>query len=172
MILQVDTARLTLSADGVTTPCGIGRSGSIAAADKREGDGCTPLGSWPLRSALVRLDRFLSPTSPLPASPLPWRGLGRFDGWSDDPADAAYNTLVRLPHPFSAEELWRADGLYDIIVTLGYNDAPTVPGRGSAIFLHCTAPGHPFTAGCVAIDREALLALLPWLTPNSVIEIA
>ena len=167
MNLSVNAATLTLTADGVTTPCRIGRGGAIDAAAKREGDGCTPRGRWPLRSALVRLDRL-----PLPASPLPWRPIGRLDGWSDDPADPAYNTLVRHPHPFSAEHLWRDDGLYDIVVVLGYNDAPPVPGLGSAIFLHCTAPGHPTTAGCVAIDRDALLALLPWLTPNDWIEIA
>lgn len=168
MILFVDTTALTLTADGVTTPCIIGRTGAIDAAAKREGDGHTPRGRFALRQALLRPDRGFG----LPVSPLPWRWLERDDGWSDDPADAAYNTAVRLPHPFSAEQLWRGDGLYDVIVPLGYNDAPPVAGRGSAIFLHCTDAAHPVTAGCVAVHREALLALLPWLTPNDWIDIA
>lgn len=168
MNLHVDTAALTLTADGATTPCLIGGSGPVVAAAKREGDGHTPLGRWPLREVLLRPDRgFAAPTTRLP-----WRWLAPADGWSDDPADPAYNAAVHHPHAFSAEHLWRDDGLYDVIVPLGYNDAPPVPGRGSAIFLHCTAPGHPATAGCVAIEREALLALLPFLAPGDAIEIA
>lgn len=167
MRLTVDTAALTLTADGVTTPCIIGRTGPIAAAAKREGDGHTPRGSFALRQALLRPDRGIA----MPATVLPWRWLDPADGWSDDPADPAYNTLIRHPHAFSAEHLWRDDGLYDVIVPLGYSDAPPIAGRGSAIFLHCTAPGHATTAGCVAIDREALLALLPWLTPDDRIDI-
>ncbi len=115
MILRVDTAALTLTADGVTTPCRIGRTGSIAAADKREGDGHTPRGRFALRQALLRPDRGIA----APVTGLPWRWLARDDGWSDDPADPAYNTLVRHPHPFSAEHLWRDDGLYDVIVAAG-----------------------------------------------------
>ena len=153
-------------ADGVTTPCLIGRNGSVAATAKHEGDGRTPLGRWALRSALLRPDR----VAPL-VSLLPWRWLHRDDGWSDDPADPAYNTAVRHPHVFSAEHLWRDDGLYDLIVVLGYNDAPPVPGRGSAIFLHCIAAGHPATAGCVAIERNALEALLPHLAATDSIDI-
>ncbi len=168
MILSVDSRTLTLTADGVRTACRLGRTGPIDAAGKREGDGHTPRGRFALREALIRPDRGLG----LPVSPLPWRWLTRDDGWSDDPQDPAYNTAVRLPHPFSAERMWRDDGLYDIVIPLGYNDDPPVPGLGSAIFLHCTAPGHPVTAGCVAIEREALLALLPWLTPNDAIDIA
>lgn len=166
MILMVDTKMLTLTADGVTTPCTIGRSGATAAADKREGDGRTPRGRWAIRSALLRPDR-VSP----PMTALPWRWLDPADGWSDDPKDPAYNTRVRHPHAFSAEHLWRDDGLYDLIVELGYNDAPAVPGKGSAIFLHCMIAGRP-TAGCVAIDREALEALLPHLAPGDAINIA
>lgn len=166
MILMVDTKMLTLTADGVTTPCTIGRSGATAAADKREGDGCTPRGRWAIRSALLRPDR-VSP----PMTALPWRWLDPADGWSDDPKDPAYNTRVRHPHAFSAEHLWRDDGLYDLIVELGYNDAPAVPGKGSAIFLHCMIAGRP-TAGCVAIDREALEALLPHFAPGDAINIA
>ena len=168
MLLTVDTVASTLTAAGVTMPCVIGRSGPVAAADKREGDGRTPLGAFALREVLLRPDRGLA----VPVTRLPWRWLAPGDGWSDDPADPAYNRFVRHPHPFSAEHLWRDDGLYDIIVPIGYNDAPAVPGRGSAIFLHCTAPGRPATEGCVAVAREALAALLPHLGPGGAIDIA
>ncbi len=167
MILRVDTAARTLTADGAATPCRIGRGGTVAASGKREGDGCTPLGGFVLREVLLRPDRGFD----RPATTLPWRWLAPDDGWSDDPADPDYNRPVRHPRAFSAERLWRDDGLYDVVVPLGYNDDPPVPGRGSAIFLHCTDPGHPVTAGCVAIPREALLTLLPWLAPGDRMEI-
>jgi len=167
VILHVDTASLTLTADGVTTPCLIGRAGPIAADRKREGDGHTPLGTFALRRVLLRPDRGLG----VPSGGLRWRWLTPADGWSDDPADPAYNREVPHPHTFSAERLWRDDGQYDVIVPVGFNDAPSAPGRGSAIFLHCTAAGHPATAGCVAVAREALVALLPFLTQDSRIAI-
>jgi L,D-peptidoglycan transpeptidase YkuD (ErfK/YbiS/YcfS/YnhG family) len=165
VILRVDTAARLLHIGDETVPCTIGRGGACPAETKREGDGCTPLGRWPLRSALLRPDR----VPPLRLR-LPWRWIDPADGWSDDPTDAAYNRPVRHPHRHSAERLWRADGAYDVIIPLGYNDAPPLAGAGSAIFLHCTDFAKP-TEGCVAIARDALIDLLPRLTPAVAIEI-
>ena len=166
MNLRVDTSARTLSAFGESWPCIIGRSGAIPADAKREGDGATPLGRWPLRTLLLRPDRVA-----LPATSLPWRWLRHDDGWSDGSADPAYNRPVRHPHAYSAEHLWRDDGLYDVIVTLGHNDAPPVTGAGSAIFLHCAAPDGKPTEGCVALPREVLLGLVERLAPKDFIEI-
>jgi L,D-peptidoglycan transpeptidase YkuD (ErfK/YbiS/YcfS/YnhG family) len=165
VILQVDTARRLFHAGDDALPCMIGRGGACSAEAKHEGDGCTPIGRWPLRGALLRRDR----VAPLDLS-LPWRWIDPADGWSDDPADPAYNQPVSHPHRHSAERLWRDDGAYDVIVALGYNDAPPRAGAGSAIFLHCTDFAGP-TEGCVAIAREALIDLLPRLTAADVIEI-
>ncbi len=93
------------------------------------------------------------------------------DGWVDDPADANYNRLVALPYPAHHEEMWREDGLYDLVVLIGYNTGPPVPGRGSAIFLHVASLDLAPTAGCIAVAREALEALLPVLGPGSTITI-
>ena len=148
-------------------PCLIGRSGAIAAVSKREGDGATPLGRWPVRLVLLRPDRFATPGR----LALPWRWIRPDDGWSDDPADPEYNRPVRHPHHFSAERLWRDDGLYDVIVVLGHNDDPPLPGAGSAIFFHLTVAGREATEGCVAIARDAMIALLPTLKVDDSIEI-
>jgi L,D-peptidoglycan transpeptidase YkuD (ErfK/YbiS/YcfS/YnhG family) len=164
--IKVDTAARLLTAFGTTFPCIIGRSGALPAADKREGDGATPLGRWRLHTLLLRPDRVTAP-----ATRLPWRWLRPDDGWSDDNADPAYNAPVRHPHGFSAERLWRNDGLYDVIVTLGHNDAPAVPGMGSAIFLHCANPDGKPTEGCVAVEREVLLGLVARLRAGDEIEI-
>jgi L,D-peptidoglycan transpeptidase YkuD (ErfK/YbiS/YcfS/YnhG family) len=145
-------------------PCGIGRGGACPAADKREGDGCTPLGVWPVRAVLLRPDRGLTP----PTS-LPWRWLRQDDGWSDDPCDPAYNRAIRHPHPFSAERMWRDDALYDTVIVLGHNDRPPIPGLGSAIFLHLR--GDRATEGCIAILPADMPALLASLVFGSNIEI-
>lgn len=153
--LVVDTAARRIG----DIPCLIGRSGTIAADSKREGDGATPLGRWPIRCVLLRSDRVTVSAG----LRLPWRWLRSDDGWSDDAADPVYNRPVRHPHRFSAERLWRDDSAYDVIVVLGHNDRPPTPGHGSAIFFHVAAPGATHTEGCVAIDRDAMLALLPTL---------
>ena len=93
-------------------------------------------------------------------------------GWCDDPADPIhYNRLVRLPFASSHERLWRDDRLYDLVVELGYNDAPPVAGLGSAIFLHLERPDGGPTEGCVALQRDDLLAVLVAVGPESVIDI-
>jgi len=156
--LIVDGKAGLLHADGRAIPCSIGKGGLIAAADKREGDGASPIGAWPIRGLLLRPDRVALPKD----LQLPWRWIRPDDGWSDGAADPAYNRPVRHPHGFSAERLWRDDGLYDVIVVLGYNDMPAVPGAGSAIFWHCWRDGAA-TEGCVAMAKENLLGLLPTL---------
>ncbi len=166
MAVIVDSAARLLTAFDRQIPCAIGRNGSCDAAAKREGDGYTPRGTFALSTALLRANRVAAP-----ATALPWRWLRPDDGWSDDPADPAYNRSVRHPHPASAEALWRDDGAYDIIVVIRWNDAPPVPARGSAIFLHCSHPGGTATAGCVAIDRTDLGVLLNQLQPGAMITI-
>ena len=94
-------------------------------------------------------------------------------GWIDDPGDALYNRPVMLPYAARHERLWRDDGLYDLVVVIGYNTDPPVPGRGSAIFLHVKpmTPEIGFTEGCIAVERDVLAALVPRLGPGSTIAI-
>jgi L,D-peptidoglycan transpeptidase YkuD (ErfK/YbiS/YcfS/YnhG family) len=163
--LVADATAGLLSVGDRSVVCRFGRAGLLPAADKKEGDGASPIGTWPVRGVLLRPDRVTAP-----AVSLPWRWLRPDDGWSDDPADPAYNRPVRHPHGWSAERLWRDDGLYDLIVVLGHNDAPPVAGQGSAIFLHCWRDGAT-TEGCVAVARDDLLHIVAELSPGSVLEI-
>jgi L,D-peptidoglycan transpeptidase YkuD (ErfK/YbiS/YcfS/YnhG family) len=137
-----------------------GRAG--VARHKTEGDGATPAGTFLLISAFYRADRL-----PVPSTRLPLRALKPQDAWVDEPADANYNRLVSLPYPGHTEMMWLDDGVYDLLVVIGYNVNPVVPGAGSAIFLHVAKPDFSPTAGCIAVEREVLVGLMPRLGPAS-----
>ncbi|SOC35998.1 L,D-transpeptidase-like protein [Rhizobium subbaraonis] len=142
--------------------CAIGRGGLRAAREKVEGDGASPIGRWPIRRVFYRADRIAQPASPFPVS-----AIDRLDGWCDAPSHPEYNRQIRLPFAASHEELWMEDDIYDIVVVLGHNDDPPVPGAGSAVFLHIARPGYTPTAGCAALSREDLLAFLALADPSS-----
>lgn len=138
---------------GVTYRAALGRGG--VRADKREGDGATPLGLLPLRRVLYRADRVAPPECAVSIEP-----LAPSDGWCDDPSDTHYNRMQMLPYDASCEQLWRSDGLYDVIGILGWNDAPVLAGRGSAIFLHVAYPDYAPTDGCIALALSDLRHIL------------
>ena len=141
-------------------PCVLGRGG--CRVRKREGDGTTPIGRWLMRKVLYRADREGRPRTLLPSVPI------RSDaGWCDALFDRNYNRPIRHSYPASAEHLWRQDGLYDVLVVLGYNDRPRVRGLGSAIFLHVAGSAGTPTEGCIAIARTHLLHLLTRLAPGA-----
>lgn len=165
-LFRANPATGSVSAFGETRPASFGKGGYCAAVDKREGDGKTPLGIWPIRAALIRADRL-----PAPQTALPWRFVRPWDGWSDDPSDPAYNRPVSRPHPRSHEALRRSDGAYDIILVLAHNDLPPVPGLGSAIFWHCRQPDGRPTEGCVALERAVLARWLDAMAPGDAIAI-
>lgn len=139
----------------------LGKGGVIAATAKREADGATPIGVWPIRRVFYRPDREAAPLTALPV-----HALSADDGWCDAPEDGAYNKLVKRPYPARSEALWRDDHAYDLILELGYNDDPVTPGAGSAIFLHLAQPDWRATEGCVAVSRESMLAILAAAQPG------
>ena len=147
-----------------TFACALGRAG--LRADKREGDGGTPIGRFPFRRLLYRADRVARIETRLPA-----RHIARDDGWCDDPASPDYNKPVRLPHPAHHEEMWLESALYDLVVVIGHNDDPVVPGAGSAVFLHVAREDWGPTAGCIAFKREDLLAIVAQATTTDGVEV-
>lgn len=156
LIVQADSADSALawaSIGGHRWRCVVGAGG--LREDKVEGDGATPVGEFPLRRIYFRNDRLVLPKVALPARP-----ISKHDGWCDDPRAPAYNRLVRVPNDWSHERMWREDGLYDLIVVVGYNDDPPEGEWGSAIFLHIARDDMSPTRGCVAFARDDLLELV------------
>ena len=145
-------------------PVALGRGG--IRANKREGDGATPRGSFrPLR-LWWRADRW-----PRPRTPLPVRPIAQQDAWCEDPADRHYNRPVRLAAGQGGDRLRRDDHLYDFIIEIDHNVRPRVAGRGSAVFLHLARDNFGPTAGCVAMTRASMLWLLSRIGPATRIEI-
>lgn len=147
-----------------TYTCVIGRGGFTTS--KKEGDGATPIGRFKLRSLRYRPDRIDVPKTRLAAL-----ALTPQDGWCDAPNHNQYNQPVSLPFGASHERLWRDDILYNVLVDLGYNDDPPVPGLGSAIFLHVAGLDLKPTEGCVALKQQDLLEVLENCGPETWIDI-
>lgn len=133
--------------------CALGHGG--IRTDKREGDGATPVGTFPLRRLLYRPDRLTCPPTGLAAIP-----IAPGDGWCDDPSHPLYNRPVQLPFMAGHEKLWRDDRLYDLAIVIGHNDEPVIPGHGSAVFVHLAKPDFTPTEGCVALSPTDMVVLL------------
>jgi L,D-peptidoglycan transpeptidase YkuD (ErfK/YbiS/YcfS/YnhG family) len=147
-------------------PARVGRSG--VSAQKREGDGATPAGTFPIGPTVYGLD-------PDPGVHLRYRRLRCGDWWDEDPASPTYNRFrhvgcgVAPPFGGGSEALWREPVAGRLFAVIEYNAGPVVPGRGSAIFIHPDL-GHP-TAGCVSLPLPRLERLLRWLRPGARVHI-
>ena len=138
---------LRFTADGF-----FGKNG--VKADKREGDGATPSGVYTFVRAFGVADD--------PGSNLPYTKVTDLDVWVDDPKSKHYNQWASKNTPDadwkSAEQLIKYPKAYKYALTLNYNTDPIVPGKGSAIFFHCST-GNP-TAGCISVPEEAMIFFL------------
>ncbi len=154
-----NTPQGQLSSGEFSCPVALGKAGVIAAPQKREGDGRTPLGTYHILYGLYRPDRVPEPQN----SGLQWLPMTPQMGWCDAPESPAYNTLVPAGFSASHEALWREDKAYDRLLVISHN-LPAVKGLGSAVFIHQLHEGKAHTAGCVALaaaDFTRLLALQP-----------
>jgi len=154
----------------------IGWNGFALAANRKQGSGETPAGTF-------RLLRGFGLDEPAGVD-LPYQVLDANDWWPYDPKDAAtYNVfqLRRVPDAHWrttwAEDLHSFRRQYRFAVVLNYNlpsgihrvdgqRVATVPAdtsKGGGIFLHVKVDGP--TAGCVAVSRPNMRHLLRWLDP-------
>ena len=145
---------------GRLIPCVIGRGGLVA--DKREGDGGTPIGIHRITGLFYRPDRINARALPRWAQP-----IGPRDLWCDAPDHPEYNHRVRAPFRASHEAMRRADPMYDLVLNTDWNFPDAVAGKGSAIFLHTwRRPGYP-TAGCLAFSRRDMAFIATSVAPGT-----
>jgi len=155
-----DSRRGWLTAGGQTIPVALGRGG--IRANKREGDGGTPKGTFRPRQLWWRADRH-----PRPRTFLPVRPIRPEDAWCEDPQSRHYNQPLRLERGQGGDRLTRDDQLYDFIIEIDHNTSPRIAGRGSAVFLHLARDNFAPTAGCVSMTKSAMLRLLRRLGPET-----
>lgn len=144
--------------------CALGRGG--ISANKREGDGATPLGTMRILSGYFRADQVAARRTRLRMVP-----IHAELGWCEVPDDRNYNRPVRMPYRASHETMRRADRLYDYCLVLDWNIAPRRRGRGSAIFFHLARAGFTPTQGCVAVTPRVMARLLPYLSDRTVLKV-
>jgi L,D-peptidoglycan transpeptidase YkuD (ErfK/YbiS/YcfS/YnhG family) len=149
-----------LTSGGFIIPVALGRGG--ITADKREGDGGTPRGTFRPRRLWWRADRHRRPHTLLPI-----RAIEPQDAWCEDPSHRHYNQPVRLDRDQAGDRLSRDDHLYDFVIEIDHNTRPRVAGRGSAVFLHLARNNFVPTAGCVAMNKAAMLHLLARIGPST-----
>lgn len=138
----------------------VGRNGIADPGLKREGDGMSPWGLYPLGMAFGYAATF--PTK------MPYRQMYADDVWVDDPTAPDYNRLVKKSATAAAsfEYMRRRDELYRAGLVVEYNTEPVIGGLGSAIFIHFWGRSFNSTAGCLGLPRRHLEAVLGFLDPN------
>ena len=154
IILVVDH-QLTLWNTGswqksMSTYCGYGRNGLKPWNIRKEGDGTTPIGSFPILHAFG--------FGKNPGTTMDWKTITEHSYWSGE--KASYNTWVESMTPISGEHLIEYDICYKYAMAIGFNQNPVVFGRGSAIFLHLKNPATWASSGCISVEEPAMLQLL------------
>ena len=136
----------------------VGRNGVASPGAKREGDGKTPYGAYPMRGGFGVYRN--------PGLVSSWLVTSSRDVWVDDSRSSLYNTRQRTPvnRRWSSAERLRLSPPYNYAQVIGYNER-RVPGRGSAIFLHVDQARG--TAGCVSLSTSSLVAVMRWQKPGA-----
>ena len=166
-LLNHEQKKGELSFNGASYPCVFGRSGISEPSKRRQGDGSTPAGTYALRKLWYRADKVPTITCALPT-----QIIHEQDGWCDDASSPDYNRHVLLPFAGGHQELFRPnDDLYDLVLEIGYNDNPAVPGLGSEIFMHVAREAMTPTAGCIALKKEDLVKVIADLNETSTLTI-
>jgi L,D-peptidoglycan transpeptidase YkuD (ErfK/YbiS/YcfS/YnhG family) len=135
-------------------PARIGYNGF--SANRREGDGTTPAGTFGF------VYGFGSRPDPGMRG-FAWRPLLPNSCWSGQRRD--YNRWVTRPCT-RGESLWKNRRVaYRYAAVIDFNYRRPVYGRGSGIFLHQMTDGP--TAGCVSMRPAELVRVLRWLRPGT-----
>ena len=143
--------------------CAIGRNG--IKKKKREGDGCTPAGTYSLGPLYYRSDRIKKLKTYFNTI-----AIEKNMFWSDDPQSEHYNKLIRFKDS-SYENLYKTNHTYDIVLVIKYNIDPIINEKGSAIFIHLAKKDFSPTSGCIALKKKCIFEILEKLNITDKIKI-
>ena len=155
--------------------CELGKAGVVNFSKKQEGDNCTPLGKWLLKSIYYRPDK-IDLLGLILDKTIKLNKITRNCGWCDDYKSPDYNRHIKIMNKeklfcYSYENLWRDDQVYDIIIETDFNSNPVVPMKGSAIFVHCSFKDFRLTSGCIAVSKENIILIIKSMTKGAKINI-
>ena len=151
-----------LSVDGY-----VGKNGMVFDSERKEGCGKTPIGVYHFNKAFGIADD--------PGCAIPYVKVTKDLYWSSDMRDGMhYNEMVSIKdYPDldkkNSEHLIDYTKAYQYCLNISFNDECT-PGRGSAIFLHCTG-NNKYTAGCVAVSKDTMVKIMKCVDPECLVVI-
>ena len=164
IIKENNTAILKFQKYNIETIACIGKNG--VTTKKKEGDGKTPLGEFEFGIILSRDPKIINKNG------LKCIQINKNMYWVDDPNSKYYNKLVNILEVNkdwnSAEHLIDYTIQYEYLIEIKTNPN-NIPGKGSAIFLHCT--NNLPTAGCIAIDKENMKKIIENLDKKTKIKV-
>ena len=148
------TARAWVRRDGCWMKAGgpytarVGRSG--VSTNKREADGATPAGTFPIGGTMYG-------NSPSPGVSYPYVRLRCGDWWVEDSMSPAYNTFQRVgcgrkpPFKVTTPDLSTSPRAYAHLAVIEYNMHPVVSGRGSGICTFRSEKRRAVVSACPAL---------------------
>ena len=139
----------------------IGKNG---LGKKKEGDGKTPVGVFRFTEAFGILEN--------PGAKMEYTQVNEDYYWVDDSGSKYYNQFVSLNEVVkdweSAEYLCEYTESYRYVLATSYN-VEQIPGKGSAVFLHCTSEDAEVTAGCIAVPEVYMKEIVKRVVPQCVL---
>ncbi len=137
----------------------VGRNGIAPYREKREGDGRTPSGAYPMGFAFGYVHDIVTAW--------PFVTVTKNHFWISDPEDADYNRMTtERPATDDFEYLRRDDDAYKYAAVVEYNMRPVEKYRGSAIFFHIESGFDRGSAGCITVTEPETVEVLRWLAPG------
>lgn len=129
----------------------------------KEGDGKTPIGVFRFTNAFGVLQD--------PGTKMDYVQVNENHYWVDDGGSKYYNQFVSADEMeqdwTSAELICEYGESYHYVLATSYN-SECIPGRGSAVFLHCTSESAEATAGCVAVPEIYMQKIIKCVKPQCV----
>lgn len=158
---KVDGWRVRIGRKGLAWGEELPIRGLPAGQRKKEGDGKSPAGTFPLLDGFGQASESnWFPNFPFQAMSADWQGV-------DDVKSRYYNQLVNVKSIGTPKDWNSAENMciseYVLGLRVGYNTDRPVKGNGSCIFVHVLSVPERATSGCTAMELDQLHQLSQWL---------
>lgn len=162
--------------DGEAVPCALGRNGlavgrglplDLDGPAKREGDGRTPAGLFPLPEAFGNID---AAEAKAKGVRLPYLVVTDRTACVTDPDSPLFGRIVGPGERAAGkaerqDRMWRTDRANVWGVVIGHNRTDPTAKAGTCLFLNVRPAGGPPTGGSIGLPEPVAAALAAWLDP-------